>query len=382
MRLPCRLKIFVLRADFFLLIFDFYFCTLPDMKKIVSAFFCSILILMMISCSASTEVHSFTAMNTFMTVKSTGRNANKANLAVQKEVERLENILSTTIPQSDLYKINNEMMARELDDIENSILYLPADFFLHDETVFLLDKSMEYFQKTGGAFNPSLYPVIREWGFTTGEYKVPSDERINELLQYTDFPAFEFEENHRRVKKAYGMQIDFGAIGKGFAGDRAVEVLKQNGIKSALLDFGGNIQALGGKTDGSAWNVGIKNPWDGSAACGIKIKDACVITSGGYERFFTGNDGKTYIHIFDGKTGRPVENDLESVTIICHEGLYGDALSTSLFVMGKDDAVNFWKSERNFDFVMITKAHELIYSSPIKDLLEVFYEFTKIEVIE
>ena len=183
------------------------------------------------------------------------------------------------------------------------------------------------------------------------------------------------------------MQLDFGAVGKGYAGDRAAEILKKNGIKSAILDFGGNIQTIGNKPDGSAWTVGIKNPWaaaegGNAVACGVKIRDKAVITSGGYERFFIGEDGKKYIHIFDGKTGRPVENDLESVTIICEKGLYGDALSTSLFVMGKEKAVQFWKENRDFDFILITKKRELLCTKSIKDEMKIIFDFENISIVE
>ena len=108
-----------------------------------------------------------------------------------------------------------------------------------------------------------------------------------------------------------------------------------------------------------------------------------MITSGGYERFFTGEDGKKYIHIFDSSTGRPVENDLESVTIVCREGLYGDALSTSLFVMELDKAIDFWKScDRDFDFVIITKDKSIVYTAPLENSISLLFDFDKVQVVE
>ena len=169
------------------------------------------------------------------------------------------------------------------------------------------------------------------------------------------------------------MQLDFGALGKGYAGDRTVQFLKDKGITSALLDFGGNIQALGTKPDGSLWTIGIKNPWNdesnSSVICSLKISDKAVVTSGGYERFFIGTDGKKYIHIFDSKTGCPVQSDLESVSIVCPSGLYADALSTSLFVMGKNQAIAFWKQHQDFDFILLTKDKEMLYSEGLKNFL-------------
>ena len=148
---------------------------------------------------------------------------------------------------------------------------------------------------------------------------------------------------------------------------------------------------LGSKPDGSNWTIGIKNPWGGenggsdSPVAAVNLRDACMITSGGYERFFTGEDGHKYIHIFDGTTGRPVENNLESVTIICDHGIYGDALSTSLFVMGLDKAVEFWRtthSSQNFNFVILTKDKGVIYSAPLKDSISLLFDFDSIQVVE
>lgn len=326
-------------------------------------------ILFITSCSQKMESTSFTAMDTYMTVKSYGRSAAAANQLVQREVERLEGILSTTIEGSDVYKINNS-------DVEVSVK-IPVRV----ETACLIERGAEFYKITGAAFNPALYPVIREWGFTTGEYKVPSDEKIRELLQYTDFSTV--VESTQSIFRPAGLQLDFGAIGKGYAGDRAIEILRETGVKSALLDFGGNIQVLGSKPDGSDWTVGIKNPWGGQPVAAVKLRDACMITSGGYERFFTGEDGKKYIHIFDSKTGRPVENDLESVTIICREGIYGDALSTSLFVMGLDKAIDFWKSRnRDFDFVIITKDKSIVYTAALENSISLLFDFDSIRVVE
>ncbi len=316
--------------------------------------------------SARAEDTSFTAMNTYMTVKSYGKGAAAANERVRQEVERLESILSTTIESSDVYKINNS-------DVE--------EITVSAETAFLIERGADFYKMTGAAFNPALYPVIREWGFTTGEYKVPKAGRIQELLEFTDFSQVKMWDGN--VTRPAGLQLDFGAIGKGYAGDKAIEILKNAGVESALLDFGGNIQVLGTKPDGSDWTVGIKNPWGGQPVAAVKLRDACMITSGGYERFFIGEDEKKYIHIFDSKTGRPVENDLESVTIICREGIYGDALSTSLFVMGLDKAIDFWQQRGlDFDFVIITKDRGLVYSASLENSISLLFDFDSVRLVE
>ncbi len=307
-------------------------------------------------------------MNTFMTVNVYSSSKKGADVCrqIHKRIEELEGILSTTLPSSDVYYINQNKKSRSP---------------LKSELKSLLDFSSEMYDRTYGAFNPALYPVIREWGFTTEEYKVPSDERIAQLLLHTDFSKLRYDEGEQSIILDEGMEIDFGAVGKGFAADEALLVLKKNGIQSALLDFGGNIQTLGKKPDGSLWRVGVKNPWTGGAALALSLESKAVVTSGGYERFFEDEKGNRYIHIFDSKTGRPSQSDLESVTIVCDKGSYADVLSTALFVMGKDSAVEWWQKNPDFDFIMITKNGGLVYSHGLEDSIEVLYQFDSVERI-
>lgn len=327
---------------------------------------------MFLSCAQKKSSESFTAMNTFMTVSvyaSSSKKGDDVCRQIQSRVEELEQILSTTLPSSDVYFIN-----------QNS--KLPSS--IKSELGSLLDFCGQMYEKTDGAFNPSLYPVIKEWGFTTGEYKVPSDDVIQKLLLNIDFSKLKGLESGADIPS--GMEIDFGAVGKGYAADEALLILQENGIKSALLDFGGNIQAVGKKPEGSLWKVGIKNPWDGQVACALSVESKAVVTSGGYERFFE-KDGERYIHIFDPATGHPSQSDLESVTIVCESGKYADALSTALFVMGKDKAVAWWKNQMAekalpaFDFILITKGGELIYSAGLSGFIEPIYQFDSIKIV-
>lgn len=337
----------------------------------------SCILLLLISCQEQKNTLDFMAMNTYMRIqiysKADSKSQQKAQIILQdckNEIQALENIISTTIPTSDIYKLNNSF---------------DTPLQVNSCILELLNFSSKIYKKTEGAFNPALYPIIREWGFTSGDYKIPSQEKIAWLLQYTDFDKISFPfpntSNNPQIQLPQNMQLDFGAIGKGYAGDKVLELLRQKGITSALLDFGGNIQTLGTKPDGSLWKVGIKNPWDSSVICSVSIDSKAVITSGGYERFFIGDDGKKYIHIFDSKTGYPCENDLESVTIVTPSGSYADALSTSLYVMGKEGAINFWKNNSDFDFILITKDQELIYSDGLKDFVKPLYDSLKVSLI-
>jgi len=348
-----------------------------------------VLVLLITSCSTAEDTISFEAMNTFMTVRSFGLKSAKANAAAKKRILELEDTISTTKDCSEVWKINHANGSA-----------IP----ISDDTKILADFSLKMATATNGALNPCLYPVIREWGFTTGEYKVPSKNVISELLKKTDYvngiritlneseePVLLTQDFSTHTISTFslrlepGMMIDFGAVGKGYAGDEAIKVLKESGIKSALLDLGGNIQALGSKTDGSDWTIGIKNPFDvkSGPVASVKIKDKAVITSGGYERYFVDEATKhTYIHIFDGKTGAPVENNVASVTIIADSGLYGDALSTSLVVLGVEKAINFWQVNKDFDFILMTKEGELYFTKGLKENLKLLVDFSKITEIQ
>ncbi|MBQ1627856.1 MAG: FAD:protein FMN transferase [Treponema sp.] len=312
-----------------------------------------------VSCGIKSDVRSFEAMNTFMTVRSFGKNSVAANSLIQNRMESYERMLSVTNDGSLLFRLN-----------EN-----PEEGIVVDGEIFkLVDFALCMAEKTSGALNPVLYPVTKAWGFTSEKYRVPEEKEISALLEVVDYRKVNVSvtsdseiNDGFRIRMDKGMMMDLGAVAKGFAGDRAVEILSENGITSALLDLGGNIQALGGKPDGTPWSVGIKNPWGGEPVCGIRIKDCAVVTSGGYERFFTDEKGKRYIHIFDSRTGYPVENDIAAVSVISSSGLYADSLSTSLFVMGFEKAVSFWKSSGDFDFVIIKNSKEIFYTEGLKD---------------
>lgn len=128
------------------------------------------------------------------------------------------------------------------------------------------------------------------------------------------------------------------------------------------------MQALGTKTDGSKWRVAVQSPDDTEDYLGIlSVQDKAVITSGGYERYFE-QDGKTYHHIIDPKTGYPAENGLTSVTIVSEDGTLADGLSTSLFIMGKEKAIEFWKAHSDeFDIIMLTDEGKLYVTEGIQD---------------
>ena len=217
----------------------------------------------------------------------------------------------------------------------------------------MLDYSLRISDLTNGALDCTMYPVLTAWGFTTSNYNIPTDTELANLLKNTGYEKVNLDGNSIAIPE--DMQIDLGAVGKGDTGDRIVDILQENGIESALLDLGGNIQTIGTKPDGTQWKLGLRSPFDEGSFATLEVSDCAVITSGGYERYFVGDDGETYWHILDPATGKPAHSGLVSVTIVGKEGRLCDALSTSLFVMGLDKAKELWEQRDDFEMVLVSE---------------------------
>lgn len=311
---------------------------------------------------------SFFAMDTYMTFSlydDSARNAQTVLERAEGRIAELEAMWSVTDENSDIYAINHSK---------------GQSVTVHEETAELLSFALEMAKETGGALEPTLYPVLTAWGFTTGENQIPPEDRIEELLETTGYERVVMEGD--RITLEDGMMLDLGAVGKGYAGDEAMQTIRDSGISSALLDIGGNIQAVGSKPDGSDWRLGLRNPFEDGIFGVLEISDRAVVTSGNYERYFIGEDGVRYGHIVDPVTGHPVNNGVASVTVISEEGKLCDALSTALFVMGKEKAVEYWKLHHNFEMILVTEDKEIYITDGIKGKFNLQSEHEKSFIIQ
>ena len=222
---------------------------------------------------------------------------------------------------------------------------------------------------TDGVFDITIYPVKDAWGFTTQNYRIPSEEELKGLLENVNASKIQYDKASKKVALPAGVKIDFGGIAKGYTSSRIMGIYKKCGVTSGMVSLGGNVQLLGAKPDGSFWRVAVQSPDDTNDYLGVlEAEDKAVITSGGYERYFEEN-GKIYHHIIDPTTGYPAENGLKSVTIVSDDGTLADGLSTSLFIMGKDKACDFWKEHSDkFDMILMTDDNELYVSEGIADV--------------
>ena len=294
------------------------------------------------------------AMDTYMTVTAYGKNAENAVDKAVDEINRLETVLSAQKKESDIYKLNQT-----------------GSGTLSADTKDIVSEALKINKTTNGAFDISIYPLMVKWGFTTQKYNVPSKSDISKLLKNVDSSKIEFDEKSSSIKLGKNMKIDLGGIAKGYTSSRVMQIFKDCGVS-----LGGNVQALGTKTDGTDWQIAIENPDKSSDYIGVvSVKDKAVITSGGYERYFEKN-GKTYHHILDPKTGYPAESGLKSVTIVSDNGTLADALSTSLFVMGKEKALDYWREYKNeFDTVLVEDNGNITITDGLKKVFKSNFKF-------
>ena len=290
----------------------------------------------------------FFAMDTYIKLTAYGENAEYALNASEQRFGELEKLWSVTDKDSEIYAINHSD---------------GAPVTVGAATAELISYALETARETH-TFEPTIYPVLTAWGFTTGENRVPSDEEIKALLQNVGSEKVTVERNSVQLES--GVQLDLGAIGKGAAGDEIVRILKENGINSALLDIGGNIQLIGDK-NGTDWRLGIRNPFGDGTAGVLEISGAAVVTSGNYERFFTDENGTVYGHIIDPSTGYPAGSGLASATIVAGEGKRADALSTAVFVMGLEKAAEFWSENRDFEMLLISQDGEIHLTEGLRE---------------
>ena len=279
-----------------------------------------------------------------------GERGEEAVEAAVQEVERLDALLSTGIAESEVSRIN-----------------VSGEGDLSEDTEKILSEGLTIWKQTGGLFDVTIYPLMQLWGFPTGNYHVPTKEELKQTMSLVDSSKVILDGSY--VTLGEKQKMDLGGIAKGYTSNRIMEIFQEYGVTSAMVSLGGNVQTLGKKPDGTDWQVGIQNPDNvqGDLLGAVAVQDQAVITSGGYERYFEEN-GQTYIHILDPRTGCPAESGLASVTIVSSNGMLADALSTSLYIMGLDEAEAYWRIYADeFDMILMTDDGTVYVTEGIRD---------------
>ncbi len=227
----------------------------------------------------------------------------------------------------------------------------------------IVKKGLEYSKKSDGRFDIAIEPVSSLWDFTVKKPTVPDEQKIEKALAYVDYQKIALDDQKLTFQKP-GMGIDLGGIAKGFIADELKAYLEKKGVKSAVIDLGGNVLCIGKKDPKTPFHIGIQQPFAdrNETIAAVSVDGLSIVSSGIYERYFKTKDGTLYHHILNPKTGYSYDNDLMAVTILSKKSVDGDGLSTSCFAMGKKEGLAFINNIDDVEAVFITKDEKMHYS--------------------
>lgn len=326
-----------------------------DMKKAVLL----IILLLLYGCSydypisQSGDKYTLNAvmMDTYAEISAYGRNAKKALEKTYDELERMEAMFSVRDEKSKISRLNESKR-------------LSGD----EEIASLIRRAVYFSELTEGAFDITVYPLMRIWGFDDKNYSVPDENELSEALLKCGYKSISVKENDVIIGE--NTEVDLGGIAKGYASDIVNATLVDNGVDSAIISLGGNIYALGRRENGEAWSIAIESPFEEGEYIGIvKAFDTSVVTSGGYRRYFEKN-GKKYHHIIDMKTGYPADKGIASVTVITGSGMYADALSTAIYAMGIEEGLALREKCKDFELVIVGNDKTVYATEGLKKTFE------------
>jgi thiamine biosynthesis lipoprotein ApbE len=266
---------------------------------------------------------------------------NKVISDAYSEVKRLDDMLSN-------YKANSKLS--EVNSLAGTGKTLvPKEFFE------LTERSLFFSELTGGMFDVTIGKLLELWRKAQRENTVPGaktlEKTVSECIGFGKIQLYP-EKSEIEIKSPC-LSFDFGGIGKGYAIDRAVKILKSKGIKSGIVNFGGEIYAIGAPRGKKGWLIGVKNPIKHKDVLTfIEVNDIAVSTSGNYERYFE-IGGRRFSHIIDPRTGLPVDS-VPSVTVIAENATDADALSTAISVMGKEKSIEVLKGLDRVGVMIVT----------------------------
>lgn len=273
--------------------------------------------------------------------------ANRAADLAFAEIRRIEGIMSTYIPESEISLINRSA-GREWTSVDPELL-------------FVIREGLRYGDLSSGAFDIAYKPLSRLWHFDP-ESRPPEAEAVRAVLPLVNYRNVLIDGKERVLLKDPGMAVGLGGIAKGYAVDRAVAVLQGQGIRNAIVNAGGDLRSVGRRSRKKMWRIGIQDPRDpGRLLEAISIADTAVATSGDYEKFFIWR-GVRYHHILDPKTGFPARG-CRSVTVICPTAMMADAMATAVFVLGPDEGMELIRKLPRLEGMIVNQEGHIIKSA-------------------
>ena len=316
---------------------------------------------------APSASRSIFAMDTYMTVTCYGDRCEEAADAAVAEIQRLDVLLSVGNEESEIARINAS-----------------GEGSVSSDTAEMLEESLMLYRTTSGAFDITVYPLMELWGFTTGDFCVPEESELYDVLSDVGSDRLSYDAASGTLTLGEGQGIDLGGIAKGYTSDRLMELFAEYDLVSGVVSLGGNVECYGTKPDGSLWRCGIQDPMDpnnSSALLGVvEVSDCAVITSGAYERNFTDDQGRLWHHIIDPTTGYSADSGLISVSIVTPHGMLADGLSTACYILGLDGAIDYWReSDEKFEMILMTENGQLYVTDGLKDCFTGNYPVQMIE---
>jgi thiamine biosynthesis lipoprotein len=298
-----------------------------------------------------TQMH----MGTLVAITAVGRTQEEANAAITagfQEVKRLEQLLSTWIPDSELSQVN---AAAGRSAVRVSL-----------ETMVLVRKSLQVAEMTEGAFNIAIGPAVDAWNISA-EPRLPTAEELAALKPLVDLQHVHTDVWERTIYlEKPGMRIDVGGIGKGYAADQAVMVMKKAGAMAGVVALSGDIKTFGHLPDGGVFRVGIQHPRkEGEIVAEIELQDEAISTAGDYERYFE-KDGIQYHHILDPRTLQPARG-CQSVSVIAKEGIWADGLDTGIFVLGAERGMELVEQLEDIEAIIVDRNGRVLISSGLQN---------------
>lgn len=268
------------------------------------------------------------------------------------EVVRIESVISSWLPDSETARINDNAGIQPVK--------------VSRELFNLIFRAKKVSELSNGYFDISYASMDKVWNFNNNEVNIPHEEAILASIAKINYKDIALNAEAQTVYlKKKGMKIGFGAIGKGYAANRAKQVMQDHGANAGVVNAGGDLLSWGNNMDGQPWSIGIADPNDeNKMLVWLNISDMAVVTSGDYERYVT-IKGKRYGHIINPKTGWPVQG-LKSATIICRDAELADALATTVFVLGEKEGLELINTLEGVEGILINDKDEMIYSDQVE----------------
>lgn len=321
--------------------------------KIIAAVLALCIMLSLSACGEGKYSQSSVyAMDTYMTLTAYGKNAQAGLTAAEGVIRSMDSMLDPDLGTSTVYAMNHAG---------------GQEVVVSGQIAEMLSTAKTVYDRSKGALDLTVYPLVQLWGFVDGKYYVPTNDDIIterrrlcfDQLTLTSYPV---AGSYTARLPEYG-QISFGAVAKGCAAQYAIDAMRNAGVESGIISLGGNVQTLGLKDKGEKWKVAVQDPNNEADYLGVlTVGETAVVTSGSYQRNFTSN-GNFYHHIIDPSNGYPANNTLVSVTVVCEDGTMADCLSTAMFVLGRSAALNYWRQYGGFEMIMVTRDNEVICTS-------------------